>query len=43
MVKNNVHKIAFQFNWEKIVNEYEAFIVECYKRLNHERVISYQG
>jgi len=43
MVKNNVHKIAFQFNWEKIVNEYEAFIVECYERLNHERVISYQG
>lgn len=43
MVKNNVHKIAFQFNWEKIVNEYEAFIVGCYERLNHERVISYQG
>ena len=43
MVKNNVHKIAFQFNWEKIVNEYEAFIIECYERLNHERVISYQG
>lgn len=43
MVKNNVHKIAFQFNWEKIVNEYEAFILECYQRLSHERVISYQG
>ena len=42
MVKNNLHKIAFQFNWEKIVNEYEAFIVECYQSLNHERVISYQ-
>jgi glycosyltransferase involved in cell wall biosynthesis len=42
MVKNNLNKIAFQFNWEKIVNEYEAFIVECYESLNHERVISYQ-
>ena len=43
MVKNNVHKIAYQFNWEKIVNEYEAFIMECYERLSHERVISYKG
>ena len=43
MVKNNLNKIAFQFNWEKIVDEYEAFIVECYESLNHERVISYQG
>ncbi|MGZ3749771.1 MAG: DUF1972 domain-containing protein [Mucilaginibacter sp.] len=43
MVKNNVHKIEFQFNWEKIVNEYESFILECYERLNHETVISYQG
>lgn len=43
MVKNNYNKIAFQFNWEKIVNEYEAYIVDCYERLNHERVISYQG
>ena len=42
MVKNNLNKIAFQFNWEKIINEYEAFIVECYESLNHERVISYQ-
>jgi hypothetical protein len=43
MVKNNRNKIAFQFNWEKIINEYEAFIVECHERLNHERIISYQG
>ena len=42
MVKNNLNKIAFQFNWEKIINEYEGFIVECYESLNHERVISYQ-
>jgi len=43
MVKNNVHKIAFQFNWQKIIDEYEAFIVECYERLNHERGVAYQG
>jgi glycosyltransferase involved in cell wall biosynthesis len=41
MMKNNLHKIEFQFNWEKIINEYEAFIMECYKGLNHERVIAY--
>lgn len=41
MMKNNLHKIEFQFNWEKIINEYEAFIMECYKSLNHERIIAY--
>jgi glycosyltransferase involved in cell wall biosynthesis len=43
MVRNNLYKIAYQFNWEKIINEYEAFILECYENLNHERIISYQG
>jgi glycosyltransferase involved in cell wall biosynthesis len=41
MVRNNLNKIAYQFNWEKIINEYEAFIVECYKGSKHERVIAY--
>jgi glycosyltransferase involved in cell wall biosynthesis len=41
MMKNNLHKIEFQFNWEKIINEYEAFIMECYESLNHERIIAY--
>jgi glycosyltransferase involved in cell wall biosynthesis len=41
MVKNNLHKIEFQFNWEKIINEYEAFILECHESLNHERIIAY--
>lgn len=41
MVKNNLNKIAFQFNWEKIVNEYEAFILECYEGINNERVIAH--
>ena len=43
MMKNNLDKIAFQFNWEKIVSEYEAFIIECYQSMHHERVVSYQG
>ena len=43
MVRNNLNKIAWQFNWEKIIDEYEAFIIECYESLHHERVIAYQG
>src|ERR1700749_2521804 len=34
MVKNNLDKIAYQFNWEKIIDEYEAFIVECYESVD---------
>jgi glycosyltransferase involved in cell wall biosynthesis len=43
MVQNNLHKIAFQFNWNKIVDEYESFILECYENKNYERIISDQG
>jgi glycosyltransferase involved in cell wall biosynthesis len=43
MIKNNLDKIAFQFSWEKIIDEYESFIMECYQRKQHERIISYQG
>ena len=43
MVKNNLYKIAFQFNWDKIVDEYESFIMECYEHKNYERIISDQG
>ena len=43
MVKNNLYKIAFQFNWGKIIDEYESFIVECYEHKNHERIVSNQG
>jgi glycosyltransferase involved in cell wall biosynthesis len=41
MVKNNLHKIAFQFNWEKIIDEYETFILKCHGNNEHERIISY--
>jgi glycosyltransferase involved in cell wall biosynthesis len=30
MVSNNLQKIQQQFNWEKIVGEYEEFILECH-------------
>ncbi|MFI5161095.1 MAG: DUF1972 domain-containing protein [Sphingobacteriales bacterium] len=43
MVRNNLYKIAFQFNWNKIVDEYESFILECYENKNYERIISDQG
>jgi glycosyltransferase involved in cell wall biosynthesis len=32
MVKNNLIKIAEQYNWPNIVNQYEEFIVDCYNR-----------
>lgn len=39
MVQNNLDKITYQFNWEKVINEYEAFILECYNKLNHEQIV----
>ena len=42
MVINNLHKIKYQFNWEKIVDEYEEFILECHKT-SHDQVVSYKG
>jgi glycosyltransferase involved in cell wall biosynthesis len=41
MVTNNLHKIRNQFNWERIVDEYEEFIVECYKNSRYESIVSY--
>ena len=41
MVRNNLNKIAYQFNWEKIIDEYEAFILECYTGATYERIIAY--
>ncbi|ASU35173.1 DUF1972 domain-containing protein [Mucilaginibacter xinganensis] len=39
MVSNNLHKIKFQFNWEKIIDQYEQFIIECHNNSNYERII----
>jgi glycosyltransferase involved in cell wall biosynthesis len=40
MVRNNLHKIKYQFNWEKIVDEYERFIIACHYNLSHEPIVS---
>jgi glycosyltransferase involved in cell wall biosynthesis len=39
MVSNNLRKIKYQFNWEKIIEEYEEFILQCHFKSNHERVV----
>jgi glycosyltransferase involved in cell wall biosynthesis len=31
MIKNNLNKIQCQFNWEKVINQYEQFIIQCYQ------------
>ncbi|MDB5287695.1 MAG: hypothetical protein JWR05_2644 [Mucilaginibacter sp.] len=39
MVKNNLHKIQFQFNWDRIIDEYDEFILECHKKNIYEKVV----
>jgi glycosyltransferase involved in cell wall biosynthesis len=39
MVSNNLHKIKYQFNWEKIIDQYEAFILECHHYSVNERIV----
>jgi glycosyltransferase involved in cell wall biosynthesis len=39
MVKNNLHKIQYQFNWEKIIDEYEEFIMECHYARQIEKIV----
>ena len=43
MVRNNLHKIKYQFNWEKIVDQYEKFILECHYNTKYELVVSDKG
>jgi glycosyltransferase involved in cell wall biosynthesis len=38
MVKNNLHKIQNQFSWEVVINDYEDFIMECYRE-QHGKII----
>jgi len=40
MVNNNRQKIQYLFSWDKVIEEYESFILECYDNLNYERVIA---
>ncbi len=39
MVNNNLHKIKHHFNWDTIVDQYEAFAIECYLKNNYEKII----
>ena len=39
MVRNNLHKIKYQFNWEKIIDQYEEFILDCHRKSKHEQVV----
>lgn len=43
MVSNNLHKIKYQFNWEKIIDQYEEFILECHHGSRYEQVVALQG
>jgi glycosyltransferase involved in cell wall biosynthesis len=42
MVSNNLHKIKYQFNWEKIIDQYEEFVLECHYNSGYERVVSFK-
>lgn len=42
MVNNNLRKIQYQFNWEKVIDQYENFIIECHRDKHHERIIADQ-
>jgi len=36
MVNNNLRKIKYQFNWERVIDQYEQFILESHYNLSHE-------
>jgi len=38
MVKNNLYKIQHQFNWEKIIDQYEEYILDCHLHAKHSAV-----
>lgn len=40
MVKNNLYKIQNQFNWEKIIDQYEEYILDCFYHSRLNTVVS---
>jgi len=40
MIRNNLHKIRYEFNWESIIDQYEKFAIECYLNHNYETVVA---
>jgi glycosyltransferase involved in cell wall biosynthesis len=44
MIANNLKNIELQYNWESIVNQYEAYILDCHKnQVSIERNTYYKG
>jgi glycosyltransferase involved in cell wall biosynthesis len=43
MVQNNLFKIQYQFNWQKVITAYEDFILECYDNVKDKRAVSDRG
>ncbi|WP_448701620.1 DUF1972 domain-containing protein [Mucilaginibacter sp. AW1-3] len=41
MVKNNLEKIQYQFNWENIIDQYEEFIIDCYYHQNYAKAFAH--
>jgi glycosyltransferase involved in cell wall biosynthesis len=39
MVINNLAKIKQQFNWDKIINQYEYFILKCHNQACYEETV----
>jgi glycosyltransferase involved in cell wall biosynthesis len=42
MVYNNFLKIENQYNWSDIIEQYNDFIIECYKKKKNEKTFFYQ-
>jgi len=40
MISNNLEKINEEFNWKKIIEQYEQFIYECNNQMNDENYVS---
>ncbi len=41
MVKNNLEKIQYQFNWENIIDQYEEYIIDCFYHLNYAKAFAH--
>src|SRR5476651_2626787 len=41
MVKNNLQKIQYQFNWENIIDQYEEYIIDCFYHLNYAKAFAH--
>lgn len=42
MASNNFQKVIDNYSWQKIIDEYEFFICNCYKKMNNEETVQYK-